>query len=178
MGRAELFEDICFGVYQMRNHPTHFNFYFRGTLASLKGVLDYLLEEYNVRFNLGISADKDLNVRAFSNKATNMNNKDAIEFIGDYKKTKETLLEDEKVKLLLGQHGVRDQEIHRKHLPLNIDVKLIDTLGNRNGLGSSQPTFSFFLKAWPNDDIPTLCEYVSAELANAVALLDTKYPAT
>ena len=34
------------------------------------------------------------------------------------------------------------------------------------------------LKAWPNDDIPTLCEYVSAELVKAVASLDAKYPAT
>ena len=177
MGLAELFEDIRFGVYQMRNDPTHFNFYFRGTLASLKGVLDHLLEEYNVRFNLGISADEDLNVSAFSNKAKNMNNKDAIKFIREYKKTKETLLEDEKVKLLLGQHGVRDQEIHRRPAQRMIKITLKDSFGNKTE-SVALPTFSFFLKAWPSDDIPTLCEYVSAELAKAVKSLVAKYPAT
>ncbi len=177
MGLAELFEDIRFGVYQMRNDPTHFNFYFRGTLVSLKGVLDHLLEEYNARFNLGISADEDLNVSAFCKKTENMNNKVAIKFIKDYIKMKKGLLRDPKVALLLGHHGVRDQEIHRRPAQRKIKITLEDSFGNKTE-SATQPTFSFFLQAWSNDDIPTLCEYVSAELVKAVTLLVAKYPAT
>lgn len=160
----------------MRNDTAHFNFYFKGTLASLKGLLDYLLEEYNDIFKLGIGPNENLYVSTFRNKANSMGNTNAIKFIDDYSEMKNKLLDDPKVGLLLKPHGVRDQEIHRKQTQRRPEIFLEDSFGNKTK-PEVQPKFRFFLKAWPDDDIPTLCEYVRTELYNAIRTLNDKYSA-
>ncbi len=42
-----LLRDAEYGISRLNSDPEHFDFNFRGVLATLKGVLDQMLEEYN-----------------------------------------------------------------------------------------------------------------------------------
>src|SRR5258708_15798633 len=93
-----------YGIAQMRE-GSEFDFHFRARLASLKSVLDHLLEEYNQKFDLGIGRETNLNVKRFRGAAKADGNEDAQKFIEDFGKERELLLEDKIVWLLLRTHG-------------------------------------------------------------------------
>lgn len=196
MGVDTLISDSSYGIKCMKDDTTHFNFYFRGTLVSLKGILDQILEEYNSKYKLGIPLTENLNTASFEKVAKRRKNQQALKFIQYYSTEKSKLLADARLKLLLETHGVRDNEIHRKTLPRHIKVELKDSLtisthlevrDEEGTLVSSTdskqikpeeipPKIEFFLQTWSIDDIPTLCEFSLQKLQEFAKNIDVNFP--
>ena len=77
-------------------------------LTSASSVLDYLLEDYRVKFSLGDI--KYLNERSFEEKARKTRNKPALDFIKWFRNQKRLLGQNEKYGFLL---TLRNINIHR-----------------------------------------------------------------
>jgi hypothetical protein len=180
----------------MKENVTPFDFYLKGTLACLKGALDYLLEEYNAKYSVGISDGEDLNTSIFKDRVKAGKNPRADLFIDCYVQEKRKILADQRCEKLLGRHGSRDITIHRRQLGKNIKVTLyaqitasahIDVRDEKGNLVSSGDTapqpvttkaseVQYFLSDWPSDDIPALCEYVLNEVRKFVVTMRTNHP--
>jgi hypothetical protein len=183
---------ICeaeYGIKKMKENTEPFDFYFKGTLASLKGILDYLLEEYNSKYSVGITDKEDLNWSIFKERVKEGKNARAESFINSYIAERKKLLADPKCEKLLARHGSRDITIHRRQLPKQISVTLYERIaasvqievrderGKIISTGGSPPhpvtprppEIHHFLQDWKSDDIPTLCEYTLNELKKFVA---------
>ena len=106
-----------YGIRKMKENAAPFDFYFKGTLACLKSVLDYLLEEYNSKYSVGIGDNEILTEDTFESRAKSSKNSAAISFIASYKVAKAKLLADPKCGKLLGPRGSRNIAIHRRELP-------------------------------------------------------------
>lgn len=128
MSVETLYSSVEFGISKMKVDTTNFEFYFRGTLATLKGILDHLLEDYNDKYGLAIGPDEDLNIAKFKEVASRKGSNDAIKFITVYEQERTNLFLDPRVKLLLSRHGIRDQEIHRRQTARHIQVNIQDRL--------------------------------------------------
>jgi len=197
MGVDAVISHAQYGIEKMKANADPFDFYFKATLAFLKGILDYILEEYNSKYSVGIGNSEILNADNFETKAKRCKNPAATPFITSYKAEKANLLTDPKCAKLLKPRGSRDIAIHRKELPKNIGITLYesssssfhievrDEKGNITSIGDSPvrpatvnppPKIQYFLQDWPNDDIPTLCEYTLDALRRFVASLRTTYP--
>jgi len=57
---------------------------FQGTLASLRSIVDYILEEYNQKIGLKIPLEDLLTPETFRRKANEMKNRNASRFIRAY----------------------------------------------------------------------------------------------
>ena len=197
MGVDTAISHAQYGIDKMKANADPFDFYLKGTLACLKGILDYILEEYNSKYSVGIGDAEILNADNFETKAKSCRNPAAIPFIASYKAEKARLLTDPRCAKLLAPRGSRDIAIHRKDLPKKIAVTLYasvstsvhvvvrDAKGNITSTGDSPPPPAkvnpppethYYLSDWPNDDIPTLCEYTLNALRRFIASLRTNYP--
>src|SRR5690349_20954864 len=114
-----------YGIAKMKEGE-EFEFYFRATLDSLKGVRDHLLEEYNKKFGLGIGEEDNLYVSSFRAAAKSKGDSTAEKFIDLFDKEWASLIADAKVGLLLETHGIRDLEIHRGEQPRNFKLNLYE----------------------------------------------------
>lgn len=179
----------------MKENAAPFDFYFKGTLACLKGVLDYLLEEYNSKYSVGITDNEDLSPSLFAKKANDSNNAKAQSFIKRYEAERNALLTDPKCGKLLAHRGTRDIAIHRREPPKNVNltlheigtarahVEVRDDKGNLIAVSDDlpqpmkppPPEVKYFLSDWASDDIPTLCEYTLNELKNMVSRMRAAY---
>lgn len=197
MGVDTTISQAQYGIDKMKTNADPFDFYFKATLVCLKGVLDYILEEYNSKYSVGIADSENLSADSFEKKAIVTNNTSAISFIASYKAEKTKLLTDARCAKLLATHGSRDIVIHRKELPKKINITLYESItasvhveardadGNITGIADSPaqpakvnppPQTQYFLQDWPNDDIPTLCEHTLDALRGFVTTIRTKYP--
>lgn len=79
-------------------------------LAMSRSIADHLLEEYNVKFGLGIGLLEKLTPRTFKEKAENQNNQTALDFIEFYTKVFKKLKENRSFSLL---YHIRNVKIHR-----------------------------------------------------------------
>jgi hypothetical protein len=113
-----------FGIKKMRENTEPFDLYFKGTLATLKGALDYLLDEYNTKYSVGVGDDENPNPRSFKDRVGSGKNPTADAFIDFYRAEKKTLLADPKCRLLLETHGTRDIAIHRREIPKSVSVNV------------------------------------------------------
>ena len=196
LGVDETIAEAEYGIKRMRENTAPFDFYLKGPLACLKGVLDYLLEEYNSKYQVGIKDDEDLNQKNFEEKVKAGKNSRAEAFINSYKEKKKILLTDPKCKILLERHDTRDIAIHRKQPTKNINLSLNvgmsasptsivvrDKNGNITARRDSPPQamqvpppkVQYFLSDWMSDDIPSLCEYTLSKLKKLVEALRTEY---
>jgi hypothetical protein len=191
LGVDEAISEAEYGIKRMKENAAPFDFYLKGTLASLKGALDYLLEEYNAKYSVGIGDKEDLNVRSFKDRVKGGKHPRAESFIDSYVKEKKKLFADPKCEKLLARYGSRDITIHRKQLQKNINLTLYEHItasvrievkdgkGNLVSTGGSPaqpvtvrpPEIQYFLSDWKSDDIPTLCEYTLNEVKKFVSTL-------
>ena len=123
---------ICeaeYGIKKMKENTEPFDFYFKGTLVSLKGILDYLLEEYNSKYSVGITDKEDLNWSIFEERVKGGKNPRAESFINSYVAERKELLADPRCEKLLARHGSRDITIHRRQPPKKINITLHERIG-------------------------------------------------
>jgi hypothetical protein len=109
---AEYFLDILRGKSsrdELRPNLTAF-------LAISTGIVDYLLEDYNVKFGLNIPLDQILYFWRFEQAAKRQNNQPALEFINFYRSEFNTLRDDRVGDLMFGKRNIA---IHRKPASLH-----------------------------------------------------------
>jgi len=199
MTADSMLSGAAYGIARM-NEGKEFDFYFRGTLALLKGSLDHLLEEYNQKYGLDIGVGELLNVGTFRNAARAQKNADALKFVDFFETERNALYGIPGVGFILTTHGIRDLEIHRSQQPrnvalnftvslsLNARIEARDAQGNLIGatdntvppkqIDPTPPEVHFYLQQWNTEDIPTLCERCHAELRSFTKKVKTTFPLT
>jgi len=60
-------------IKKTKENATPFEFCFKGTLVNLKGTLDYLLDEYNSKYSVGIGDNEDLSISEFRKRVKGKN---------------------------------------------------------------------------------------------------------
>src|SRR5437899_4728774 len=103
-----------YGIQRLREVPEEYVFYLRGTLASLRSIADYILEEANQKFKLGLPLTEPLYPKTIKDAAKANNNKKALQFIEAYEREWRALMRDPKVEAVLGPSGERNLVMHRK----------------------------------------------------------------
>jgi len=111
-------------------------------LVTVRSVPDVLLEDYNVKFSLGISLGEQLYPKTFEDRARQLQNKQAINFIEWWKKKVNQIRSDKLGSLLFGKRNV---SVHRKvvtpdlqkitlhediHITESVIIRQYDTNGN------------------------------------------------
>ena len=200
MTTESMIQSAKYGIVKMKE-GNEFDYYFRGTLACLKGVLDHLLEEYNKKFGLQIGVEANLGIKTFRKAAKKSANPEAVRFIDFFENERSALFADSRVGLLLETHGVRDQEIHREEQPRDFGVVLHEMVTARASFkverydASGRPIWStteseeahapsvkphevhYYLQSWNRtEDIPALCEYCVKQLEAFVVKFRSAFP--
>ena len=103
-------------------------YHLKAFLTSLKSVFDYLLEDYNNKYSLGITEDEDLTEKRFEERARRLRHDEAQRFIAWWKAKKQQVRSDRRCAFLLARHGRRDLIVHRKRIPIRGDVQFFDTV--------------------------------------------------
>jgi len=103
-----------YGIQVLRQNPREYLFYLRGTLAALRCIPDYVLEEANQKFSFFIELDEPLGSQKFRKRAKEMNDAEAVRFIDEFEKTKDELMADPVMADTLGPMGERNILMHRK----------------------------------------------------------------
>lgn len=194
MGVDETIKETEYGIRRMKEDAQPFDFYLKGTLVCLKGALDYLLEEYNSKYSVGIGEKDFLDAGRFRDRVNGKNPK-AEAFTDEYDREKKKLLADPKCEKLLGTRGSRDIVVHRKQLEKKVamrayeDRTMVMNIVTRDAKGNDIGTISpplqpvpvgspevvYFLSDWPNDDVCSLCEYTLGELKKLIGTLRSKF---
>jgi hypothetical protein len=84
-------------------------------LTMSRSIADHLLEDYNMKFNLGIDLEEKLTYDRFEEAARDQSNQTALEFLMFYKKEFQSLKKDPTFKLLYDKRNIR---IHRAGTPV------------------------------------------------------------
>ena len=80
-------------------------------LSETRSIADYLLEDYNLKFDLGISLTKKLDHRIFKEKACDKTNLEALKFISSYNSEYNKLSQNPIGKLLIDKRNIT---VHRR----------------------------------------------------------------
>jgi hypothetical protein len=96
-------------------------------LSATRSIPDYLLEDYNLKFGLGISLNDKLYPSTFKGTARKKNNQNALKFIDQYSTEFGKLRQDKIGNLLIGK---RDIKVHRTDVPLkaNFSANLTESV--------------------------------------------------
>jgi hypothetical protein len=196
MGASGSLKMAEYGIAKMKEKTPQYEFYIVGVLACLRGAMDYLLEEYNQKFGLGMGLDEVLTTRSFRERARDLGDREASEFIDAYEEEKKKLLSEKKVDLILGWQGLRDLYIHRTQVPkdvgigVTVGISLSASVEVRDADGkvvarsppspppppSQPPEVKYYLREWKDDDVDTLCEYSLAKVTEFVSLMRNSFP--
>jgi len=153
-------------------NPKKIHYELEHFLITIRSVPDYLLEDYNKKYALGISLDDKLHPNAFKRKARELRNEDATSFIKWYEKKLRVLYKDE---VCLFVKNKRDISIHRQEVTpvatrgksFAIDVligKPEDFESLKEQISPEEPTtknitFGWFFTDYRMQDILSICEH-------------------
>lgn len=175
------------------------NYYLSAFLAAAVSVFDHLLEDYNVKFSLGILLTDKLHPDAFRKEATRTSNHAALRFLEWWAKEKKALEQNDPIGKLLNK---RHLNIHRKqtrpdlakiktgdgNLPtsgsLGIKVfregKLAETRNAQEQPGPKpkikETTFDWFFSDYPDEPVINACEKLLASLESFVSEAEKTFP--
>ena len=175
MSAENILKEAKHGITLMRKYDRHFDFYFVGTLACLKSSLDYLLEEYNESYQLGIDLESDhLSAQTFRRNAERQQKQYALDFINYYDKLYSKF--DEKVMKIIKQHGVRDLTIHRKRLPRAVLFD-VNTDKAEHYLSKDVDLKTLATDSLRSDkELVSICEHTSGKLEDFFHEIRSKFP--
>lgn len=176
-------------------------YHLRAFLTSLKSVFDYLLEDYNQKYSLGITEDEDLNARRFEEKARQLGHNEAQRFIAWWKVKKGQVKSDRRCAFLLARHGRRDIMVHRRRVPMRVDVEVFEsiTISDRvrvekyNNQGKllevreSEPTkppspapkpstIEFYFDGFDIENVVSVCKHCFETLKNVIEEARRNFP--
>jgi len=135
-------------------------------LNCVNSIPDYLLEEYNKKFQLGITLNDKLYPSDFKREANQQNNKKALQFILDFKSEKNKIESDSVGKILTKK---RDLDTHRESQRPN---KLVAIAG---GLKNSNDAFFVNFQGL-SGNIDDNCERLLDLMKHFVTTMRTNFP--
>ena len=106
-------------------------YYLSAFLSAAVSVVDYLLEDANVKFSLGIPLTEELYADTFEGEAKRASNEAALDFLQWWRKKRKDLKDDPIGKLLIGKRHI---DIHR--VQTKPDLAKIKIGGNLPSSGS------------------------------------------
>ena len=111
-------------------------------MCSTRSILDYLLEDYNVKYGLKVTLDERLDKKIFEKVAMTRKNSNAMAFIKGYNSRLKKLKRDKIVELLLTKRNIK---VHRTNLPLNknVNVSIVENVNKRTTISKSATKWSF-----------------------------------
>lgn len=129
MPTENILRDAEYGLTMIKQNlrTDKLQYHLRAFLAALRGVLDYLLEDYNKEYSLGIPESQDLREETFAQRAKKLRHDEAQRFIEWWRTKKREVETDSTYKFLLARHGRRDLIVHRRHVPIRTDAQVFDT---------------------------------------------------
>ena len=177
-------------------------YHLRAFLTSLKSVFDYLLEDYNKKYSLGITEDEDLNEKTFEKRARRLRHNEAQRFIAWWKVKKRQVQSDRRYAFLLARHGRRDLLVHRRRVPVRADVHFFDTgtasvhfrvekYDNQSNLYEvreselAEPaqapaprpsTIEFYFDGFDGESIVSVCQYCFETIKNVIEEARRDFP--
>lgn len=114
-------------------------------LVKARSVPDVLLEDFNKKFSLGISLEAELSPKTFEDKARQLRNTSALDFIQWWKAKMNHIRSDPLGSIFFGWKGKRNISVHRKvvrpdlkkitlvetiHLTESVTIRKYDEKGN------------------------------------------------
>jgi len=198
MPATDKIEEAEFYLAKMResyNHQKEFIYYLNAFLPALRSAPEYLLEEYNSKYNLGIPLTDWLDAVVFESRAKQINHKDALDFIKFWKDWMKTLTSDVAGSLLftkrrLGVHRIQTRPTLVKvtlteviNIRTSVRIEKYDKEGKFIGASESKDEepkkteegssrIDWFFKEYENEPIIVLCE---KSLKNVKAFVDEAY---
>ncbi|OGN97215.1 MAG: hypothetical protein A2Z77_06515 [Chloroflexi bacterium RBG_13_51_36] len=172
-------------------------YYLSAFQSAAVSVVDYLLEDANIEFSLGISLDEKLR-DIFESKAKEIDNKAALDFLKWWREEREALKNDPIGKLLTDKRHIG---IHRRQT--KPDLAKIETGGNLSFSGSlgikhpcqdklvdtcktpeqpptrpkaTETNFDWFFSDYPDEPVITVCGKFLDKLARLVSEAERKFP--
>lgn len=168
--------DAGHGIKRLREEPREYGFYLRGTLASMRSVYDYILEEYNQKFGLGFTLDEKLTSQLFRDRAKERKNKDALRFIRAFDKGWQKLMNDPELNALLGESGERNIIMHRKHSMIQVQNVRLTPDQRYEDVGKATLHFRDRKDGVPSKlEIPDQCDYCLSKLGEFRGSLVFRY---
>lgn len=136
------------------------NYYLSAFLTSSRSIPDYLLEEYQIKYNLGISLDVSDLRNQFIKKATKLNNHDAIDFYHWFKKKLNYISTEDNI----GSIFVKNRNLNTHRTPTRSAIVVNANFPDpRNPISDATPKDCpdpyIALQDIPNMSIEKACEY-------------------
>ena len=177
-------------------------YHLRAFLTSLKSVFDYLLEDYNKKYSLGITEDEDLSEKIFEETARRLGHNEAQRFIAWWKVKKKQVQSDRRCAFLLARHGRRDLIVHRRRVPMRAEVHIFDSVTahvhirvekyNKQGdlvqVSESEPaeptqapaprpsTIEFYFDQFEGESTVSVCQYCFEAIKNMIEEARRNFP--
>ena len=123
-------------------------------LSETRGIADYLLEDYNLKFGPGILLNDVLSKKPFKDKECDKMNLDALKFISTYNSKFKKLRQNKLANYLFKK---RDTNVHKKSEQVQ---------GNFSRGTTDSVTWKF--KDYDNTDVVSLCEEFLKMMKNFV----------
>jgi hypothetical protein len=141
-------------------------------LCSTRSILDYLLEDYNVKYGLKVTLDERLDKKIFEKVAMTRKNSNAMAFIKGYNSRLKKLKRDKIAELLLTKRNIK---VHRKYLPLNknVNVSIMENVNKRTTISKSATKWSF--DDYKEADVVEVCKEFLRLMTNFVNDITSKY---
>ncbi|TET41095.1 MAG: hypothetical protein E3J66_05865 [Dehalococcoidia bacterium] len=132
-------------------------------------VMDYLLEDYNVKFGLNIPLSERYFRGAFKREAKRLGNEAALNFFNWWRGQKESLANDPIGKQVIGKRHI---QIHR--VPTKPDLAKIKT-GDGIVPRVAEPSFNWFSSDYADEPIITVCEKFLGKLGSLVLEAENRF---
>jgi hypothetical protein len=190
----EKLDEAGFHLDKMREsylNQEEFTYYLSAFLAACRSVPDHLLEEYNAKYQLGISLSEQLNADRFESKADQIRHLDALNFIQIWRYKVKAMKDDPVGGLLLSK---RNLNVHRLlvrpnlvkvsvqdtgHFSERVTVQKFDKNGKLVEIYESPPEQSpkkeerpacvdWYFKEYDQEPILTVCERFLRKLRDLV----------
>ena len=177
---------------------TESKYYLEAFLSAAVSVLDYLLEDYNVKFSLNIPLSCKLYPETFEKAAQKVSNQSALSFIEWWKEEKKTLEKDPTVKLLINKRHIDVHRIQIKpdlakvvlrdsiYISSSVEVelfregKLVETRKSAEQHPQSrkkaETTFDWFFSECPDESVLVVCEKFLCKLTGFIAEAEQSFP--
>lgn len=196
------FDKLCVSVQQLpQDLPTQreFHYYLSAFQSASVSVIDYLLEDYNVKFGLNIPLSEKYFRAAFEREALKPGNEAALEFFNWWTKQKKLLKNDTIGKLVISKRHVG---IHRRQIkpdlakiktgdgnvPISGSLEIKVFRGDKleethkvsgqpsSPLKATEPSFKWFFSDYPDEPVTTVCEKFLGKLESFVLEVEKQFP--
>jgi hypothetical protein len=165
---AEYFLDKIHKASERKDFNPNFNAF----LSAAKSIFDYLLEDYNTKYKLGIQRNYSNN---FEKAACKKRNLDALKFIDNYNREKSKIESDKLMNFLLEKRNIT---VHKQNTNFqkNVSVSIMDNIEKRNTKSETKFIWLFDDKDYKQTNVVESCQKLLKSMKEFVRKLKSNFP--